>query len=79
MSGEAKPLLPAVLETLGTYEARVTIVEGRYHQVRRMFAAVDNRVVALHRDAIGGLTLPDDLPAGHFRVIDRGEVTRIFG
>ena len=45
----------------------MTVTEGRYHQVRRMFAAVGNHVVALHRDRIGGLTLPDNLAAGASR------------
>jgi len=42
------------------------VTEGRYHQVRRMFAAVGNHVVALHRDRIGGLALPEGLAAGAF-------------
>ena len=46
--------------------AYIAVTEGRYHQVRRMFAAVGNHVVALHRDRIGRLTLPDDLAAGAF-------------
>ena len=79
LSGEAKPLLPAVLEPLGVGEAYVTIVEGRYHQVRRMFAAVGNRVVALHRDQMGDLALPEDLEVGQYRVVVRDEVVRVFG
>ena len=79
LSGEAKPLLPAVLEPLGVGEAYVTIMEGRYHQVRRMFAAVGNRVVALHRDQMGDLALPEDLEVGRYRVIARDEVVRVFG
>ncbi len=58
LEGEDRPLLPARLEVLGPREAMVTIVEGRYHQVRRMFAAVGNHVEALHRHSIGGLVLP---------------------
>ncbi len=79
LSGEAKPLLPAVLEPLEAAEAYVTIMEGRYHQVRRMFAAVGNHVVALHRDLMGGLSLPGDLEAGQYRVIAREDVRRAFG
>ncbi len=70
LEGEVKPLLPAKLEVLAAQLAAVTIAEGRYHQVRRMFAAVDNHVSALHRVAIGGLDLPDDLPPGAFRRLD---------
>jgi 16S rRNA pseudouridine516 synthase len=42
------------------------MTEGRYHQIRRMFAAVGNHVVALHRDRVGGLPLPSKLPPGEF-------------
>jgi 16S rRNA pseudouridine516 synthase len=70
LHGEEKPLLPAVLELISPREAAVTLTEGRYHQVRRMFAAVKNHVTALRRVAIGGLTLPDDLEPGAFRVLD---------
>ena len=69
LDGETKPLLPAALEPLGATAARVTIVEGRYHQIRRMFAAVGNHVVVLHRESIGALNLPDDLADGGIRVL----------
>src|SRR6185437_10455399 len=78
LEGEADPLAPAVLEPLGPTEARLTITEGRYHQVRRMFAAVDNHVTALHRDRVGGLDLPADLPRGAWRVLSAGEQAAIF-
>ena len=79
LSGEVKPLLPAVLKPLAAREAYVTIVEGRYHQVRRMFAAVGNRVVALHRDRMGELFLPENLEVGRHRIMARDEVDRAFG
>ena len=66
LEGGDKPLLPATLEALSPTSAFVTVTEGRYHQVRRMFAAVGNHVVALHRDRIGGLALPEGLAAGAF-------------
>ncbi len=78
LENDDKPLLPAELEQLTTTTARLTIHEGRYHQVRRMFAAVGNHVTALHRDRIGGLTLPDDLEAGAYRVLYADEVAQIF-
>ena len=77
LKGEKTPLLPARLEPTGGKTARLTITEGRYHQVRRMFAAVGNHVVALHRAAIGDLTL-DDLPEGEWRPLASGELDRIF-
>ena len=60
-------------------QAYLTITEGRYHQVRRMFAAVGNHVTALHRDRIGGLALPDDLAPADWRVLRAEEQAAIFG
>jgi 16S rRNA pseudouridine516 synthase len=73
LDGEEKPLLPAMLETISPCEAAVTVTEGRYHQVRRMFAAVKNHVTALHRVSIGGLTLPEDLEPGRYVVLDAAQ------
>ena len=64
---------PAVLEILDEREARLTIHEGRYHQVKRMFHAVGNQVLSLHRESIGPLVL-DDLPPGGFRHLSTTEV-----
>jgi 16S rRNA pseudouridine516 synthase len=70
LESETKPLLPATLEVMSPREVAVSLMEGRYHQVRRMFAAVKNHVTALHRVSIGGLALPDDLAPGAFVVLD---------
>ena len=78
LEGEDKPLAPAVLEPLTATTARVTITEGRYHQVRRMFAAVGNHVDALHRDRIGGVDLPDDFAPGLCRVMTAADIAAIF-
>jgi 16S rRNA pseudouridine516 synthase len=78
LEGEKDALAPAVLEPLGATQARLTITEGRYHQVRRMFAAVGNHVTALHRDRIGGLDLPGDLEAGAWRSLTPQEQAAIF-
>jgi 16S rRNA pseudouridine516 synthase len=78
LEGEKDPLAPAMLEPLSGAQARLTITEGRYHQVRRMFAAVGNHVTALHRDRIGGLALPDDLAAGAWRIATSDEQAAIF-
>ena len=78
LEGEDKPLLPAVLERLSPMVCNVTITEGRYHQVRRMFAALGNHVLTLHRDRVGGLALPDDLLEGEFRLMDADETAKIF-
>ena len=74
LESETTPLLPAELDVLGPRRARLTLHEGRYHQVRRMFAAVGNHVESLHRERVGGLTL-GDLPEGEWRLL--GDVDRV--
>ncbi len=73
LESDSEPLAPATLDPLSPTTANLTITEGRYHQVRRMFAAVGNHVTALHRDRIGGLDLPADLPVGRFRILSEEE------
>ena len=77
LEGEEKPLLPAQMELVSDKRALVTISEGRYHQVRRMFAAVGNHVTALHRDRVGGLQLPDDLAPGQFRLLTNADLSLV--
>jgi 16S rRNA pseudouridine516 synthase len=72
LDGETTPLQPAMLEQLDSRHARIAVTEGRYHQVRRMFAALGNRVDALQRFAIGDLTL-DGLPVGEWRVLNESD------
>jgi len=78
LEGEDRPLLPAELEVLSATSALLTIHEGRYHQVRRMFAAVGNHVTALHRESIGKLALPADLEAGQYRLLGEADISAIF-
>lgn len=78
LEGEEKPLLPAQLDVVDERTARLTITEGRYHQVRRMFAAVGNHVVDLHRERIGGIALPDDLEPGRHRILPTLEAEKVF-
>ena len=73
LRGETQALLPAPLEVLGGKEAKITLEEGRYHQIRRMFAAAGNHVVALKRLSVGGLSLPPELDEGEWRVLSREE------
>ena len=77
LESEQTPLLPAELKVLDAHRARLTLHEGRYHQARRMFVAVGNHVVALHRERIGGLAL-GDLPEGEWRALDDAERTGLF-
>ncbi len=78
LEGEDKPLAPAELEVLSQTEARLTVTEGRYHMVRRMFAAAGNHVEALHRERVGALALPDDLEPGDWRLLTPDEIALIF-
>ena len=78
LESEIKPLKPAELEILGDRRARLILHEGRYHQARRMFAAVGNHVNALARTLIGGLGL-EGLAEGEWKMLDEAEKTRIFG
>ncbi len=78
LESEQKPLLPAEMEVLGPTHARLTLHEGRYHQVRRMFVAVGNHVEALHRVSVGGATL-GDLPSGEWRALDDADRVKLFG
>jgi len=72
LQGEKLLTLPAKLEILSRKEVLLTITEGRYHQVKRMFAAVGNRVHRLHREEIGGIRLNIDL--GQWRYLTEDEI-----
>ena len=78
LESEEKPLLPVAMEMLTERTVYVTLTEGRYHQVRRMFAALGNHVTALHRDRMGQLDLPDDLLPGNYKIISLPILTRYY-
>jgi len=73
LNGEKSPCLPAKLTIIDDTHVTLKITEGRYHQVRRMFAAVGNHVTALHRSRIGNLTL-EDLKSGEYRMVSQDEL-----
>lgn len=75
LQGEAKLTRPAILAQVDTDEVLLTITEGKYHQVKRMFAAVGNRVVGLHREKVGDIELAD-LPPGEWRFLTTEEVAQ---
>jgi 16S rRNA pseudouridine516 synthase len=77
LESEKEPLAPAHLQVLGPRLARLTVTEGRYHQVRRMFAAAGNHVETLQRIAVGALTL-GELPLGQWRTLNADEVAAVF-
>lgn len=68
---------PAQLEKIEDCLVRLTLSEGRYHQVKRMFAAVGNRVVALHRERIGEIVMDEDLEPGQYRQLTEQEVASV--
>ena len=78
LESEQKPLKPAGLEVVDETHARLTLHEGRYHQVRRMFAATGNHVTELSRSRIGGLGL-EGLGEGGWKQLSDEEKAAIFG
>ena len=76
LRNETDKTRPAQLEILGECEARLTIHEGKYHQVKRMFAAIGNKVIGLHRERIGALGLDDELAPGEYRELTAEEVAQ---
>ncbi|KAG1601083.1 hypothetical protein G6F46_013977 [Rhizopus delemar] len=77
LESEKTPLLPAELEVLDARRARLVLHEGRYHQVRRMFAATGNHVQALHRSRVGGLDL-QGLDEGQWRQLTSTDLDTLF-
>lgn len=75
--GDDKPALPAKLKILDERSAEVEIVEGRFHQVKRMFKAVDNEVIYLRRIQMGTLRLEDDLRPGEYRKLTDDELEQL--
>lgn len=74
LNNEKQPTRPALLELISSHSAYLTLTEGRYHQVKRMFAALGNRVVALHRDRIGAIELDAALQPGEYRPLSADEI-----
>jgi len=77
LNNEKTRTKPAKVDVIDEYNYRLTITEGRYHQVKRMFAALDNHVESLHRERIGGVTLDIDLQPGEYRALTDDEVDSI--
>ncbi|WP_445357383.1 16S rRNA pseudouridine(516) synthase RsuA [Microbulbifer sp. ANSA002] len=77
LNNEKKRTKPAKLEILYANEVRITIGEGRYHQVKRMFAALGNRVIELHRERIGDIFLDEELQEGEYRLLTSEEIASV--
>lgn len=75
LQGESSLTLPAKLHIVDPYTVLLTLTEGRFHQVKRMFFAIGNRVKSLHRQRIGGLEL--DVDSGHWRSLTQAEVAAL--
>jgi len=71
---EKVPTRPAAVEYVSATQIRLSITEGRYHQVKRMMAALGNRVIALHRESVASLVLDPDLQPGQYRALTAAEV-----
>jgi 16S rRNA pseudouridine516 synthase len=74
LHNEKELTLPAQAERLASYSLRLSICEGKYHQVKRMLAAVGNKVVELHRESIAEITLDADLQSGEYRPLTQQEI-----
>lgn len=77
LRSEHKRTRPAQLELLTPREARLTLHEGKYHQVKRMFAALNNHVEKLHRERIAGIVLDEQLAPGQYRPLTAAEIASI--
>ncbi len=78
LRNERELTLPAQMEVIDEKEVLLTIHEGKYHQVKRMFAALGNKVVGLHRERVGDIFLDDELEPGEYRYLTQEEITSIW-
>lgn len=74
LHNEKEPTRPAIAERLANYSLRLSICEGKYHQVKRMLYAVDNKVVELHREQIANIKLDENLASGEYRLLTPEEI-----
>ncbi|UTA49333.1 16S rRNA pseudouridine(516) synthase RsuA [Simiduia sp. 21SJ11W-1] len=77
LKNETHPTRPAEVQSLPNNQCRITISEGRYHQVKRMLGAVNNRVTALHRERIGAIALDPQLAEGQYRPLTPEEIAAV--
>lgn len=74
LNGESSPTLPAIITLIDSHTCEIAISEGRYHQVKRMFAATGNHVKTLHRFRIGNIELDSTLGEGEYRQLSGTEI-----
>ncbi|MFV0447270.1 MAG: 16S rRNA pseudouridine(516) synthase RsuA [Vibrio sp.] len=78
LRNERELTLPAQMEVIDEQQVLLTIHEGKYHQVKRMFAALGNKVVGLHRERVGNIVLDETLEPGEYRYLTEQEVASIW-
>jgi 16S rRNA pseudouridine516 synthase len=74
LHGESKPVAAVEADARGEHTLALTVMEGKYHQVKRMIAAAGNRCEALHRERVGGLALPATLAPGAWQWLDETDL-----
>jgi 16S rRNA pseudouridine516 synthase len=77
LNDEPAPIAALACEAVDAHTLRLTLAEGKYHQVKRMIGATGNRVEALHREAVGAYALPADLPPGGWRWLGEDDLKRL--
>jgi 16S rRNA pseudouridine516 synthase len=77
LNDEPAPIAALACDKLEEFTLRLTLAEGKYHQVKRMIAATGNRVETLHREAIGSYALPEDLQPGSWRWLEAEDLTQL--
>ena len=77
LDDDPKPVRAAACERIDDYRLDLTLTEGKYHQVKRMLAAVGNRVEGLHRSRIGSMELPPDLAPGRWKWLNQEDLIRL--
>ncbi len=77
LRGEQTPTVPAVFKAISDYQGYLILTEGRYHQVKRMFGALGNKVIDLHREQVGDLALGDSLAEGEWRELTDSEIAAL--
>ena len=77
LDNEKRATKPAAIELIDVQTARLTISEGKYHQVKRMFAAVGNKIETLHREQIDDIVLDENLMPGEYRALTEQEIGSI--
>ena len=77
LEGEKRRCLPATMKVIDSHRIRLTISEGKYHQVKRMMTSLGNEVISLHRLQIGGIELDPELEPGDYRPLTEEEIASI--